>query len=78
MFKELLKEEELYRPGIGFYSLWRTFETVAGETLDQPAVDLVISHTMVVCPNQSEKLICVVESSEWKFRTGTTIQGLVG
>jgi len=45
MFKKLLKEEELYRPGVGFYSLRRTFETVAGETLDQPAIDLVMGHT---------------------------------
>ena len=45
MFKKLLKEEKLYRPGVGFYSLRRTFETVAGETLDQPAVDLVMGHT---------------------------------
>jgi hypothetical protein len=45
MFKRLLQSEKLYRLGIGFYSLRRTFETVAGETLDQPAVDVVMGHT---------------------------------
>jgi integrase len=44
MFKKVLQEKELYRAGIGFYSLRRTFETVAAETLDQPAIDLVMGH----------------------------------
>ncbi len=44
MFKKLLKACDLYRPRVGFYSLRRTFETVAGETLDQPVVDLVMGH----------------------------------
>ncbi len=44
-FKKLLKELEFHRAGIGFYSLRRTFETQAGDTLDQPAVDVVMGHT---------------------------------
>lgn len=43
-FRRLLADEEMSRPGIGFYSLRRSFETVAGESLDQPAVDLVMGH----------------------------------
>ncbi|HEY0982230.1 tyrosine-type recombinase/integrase, partial [Schlesneria sp.] len=45
VFRRLLNESGLHRSGIGFYSLRRTFETIAGETLDQPAVDLVMGHT---------------------------------
>jgi hypothetical protein len=45
MFKRLLQDQGLHRPGVGFYSLQRTFETVAGDTLDQPTVDLVMGHT---------------------------------
>lgn len=44
VFRRLLDDCKLHRSGIGFYSLRRTFETVAGETLDQPAVDLVMGH----------------------------------
>jgi integrase len=45
MFKKLLRELKLHRDGIGFYSLRRTFETIAGDSLDQPAVDVVMGHT---------------------------------
>lgn len=44
-FRRLLADEGMSRPGIGFYSLRRSFETIAGESLDQPAVDLVMGHT---------------------------------
>jgi integrase len=42
--KRLLKETGVDRRGLSFYSLRRTFETIAGETLDQPAVDLIMGH----------------------------------
>jgi hypothetical protein len=29
----------VHRPGLNFHALRHTFETVAGETLDRPAVD---------------------------------------
>lgn len=44
MFKKVLQDKKLYRAGVGFYSLGRIFETVAGETLDQAAVDHVMGH----------------------------------
>jgi integrase len=47
VFRRLLEDCGLHRAGLGFYSLRRTFETVAGETLDQPAVDLVMGHTPI-------------------------------
>ncbi|MBS0201248.1 MAG: hypothetical protein JSS49_00005 [Planctomycetes bacterium] len=45
VFRRLLDDCSLHRSGLGFYSLRWSFETVAGETLDQPAVDLVMGHT---------------------------------
>jgi integrase len=44
MFNKLLVALKIKRPGLAFYSLRRTFETVAGETTDQPAVDRVMGH----------------------------------
>jgi integrase len=41
---KLLHETGLKRPGLSFYALRHTFETVAGESRDQVAVDHIMGH----------------------------------
>jgi hypothetical protein len=43
-FKKLLIETEVYRRGLGFYSLRRGFETIAGDAGDQIPVDYIMGH----------------------------------
>lgn len=43
-FRGLLDDTDNHVKGIGFYCLRRAFETVASETLDQPAIDLSMGH----------------------------------
>jgi integrase len=40
----LLKKVGVHRPGINFYALRHTFETIGGEARDQVAVDHIMGH----------------------------------
>jgi len=44
-FTKLIREIKIHRPGLGFYTLRHVFETVAGGTRDQVAVDFAMGHS---------------------------------
>lgn len=46
-FRKLLDLLKLHRPGLGFYALRHTFETVASGSLDQVAVNFIMGHVDV-------------------------------
>jgi len=73
-FSKLLTKLEMKRPGRNFYSLRRTFETVASGTKDQPAIDLIMGHhddSMAAVYRQGlddQRLIDVAEHvRQWLF-----------
>lgn len=43
-FRKLLDTLKLHRPGLGFYAIRHTFETIAGECRDQVAVGHIMGH----------------------------------
>ena len=43
-FVKVLKELKITRPGLGFYALRHTFETIGGESRDQVAVNYIMGH----------------------------------
>src|SRR5262249_25782331 len=42
---KLLRQLKLKREGVSFYALRHSFETIAGESRDQVAVDAIMGHT---------------------------------
>jgi integrase len=41
---KILKKLQMHRPGLNFYALRHTFETIGGESRDQVAVDVIMGH----------------------------------
>ena len=78
-FGKLLKRLDMKRLGLGFYALRHVFETVAGESKDQIAVEHVMGHAAksddmsAVCRERisDERLKTVTDTvRKWLFETG--------
>jgi integrase len=74
-FRKLLKKLGLHKPGLGFYALRHTFETIGGDSRDQVAVDYIMGHSrndMATVYRErisDERLKAVTDHvHEWLFR----------
>jgi integrase len=72
--RKLLDKLNLHRPGLGFYALRHTFETIAGGSLDQVAVNHIMGHVDSSMAGvyreriDDERLLAVVEHVHvWLF-----------
>ncbi|MFH1924150.1 MAG: hypothetical protein ABIP48_30210, partial [Planctomycetota bacterium] len=81
-FRQLLETLGLYRRGVGLYSLRHIFRTVADETLDFPAVNLIMGHvdrTMGATYREriaDARLVAVVQHvRSWLFASADDDQG---
>jgi integrase len=73
-FAKVLRTLGLQRKGRGFYALRHTFETIAGESRDQVAVNFIVGHTdestAATCRGRisDDRLVAVVEYvRKWLF-----------
>jgi integrase len=78
-FSALLRELGLHRPGLGFYALRHTFETIGGDSRDQVAVDYVMGHARCDMASvyreriDDARLVAVVEHvRKWLFGENET------
>ena len=74
---KLLKKLRIHRPGLGFYALRHTFETIGGESIDQVAVDHIMGHSRDDMASvyreriSDDRLLAVVEHvRQWLFSPG--------
>ncbi|WP_428304820.1 tyrosine-type recombinase/integrase [Lacipirellula sp.] len=77
--RKLLNRLGFHRPGLGFYALRHTFETIAGECKDQVAVDAIMGHadaSMAAHYRErisDERLLSASNQvKEWLFRKAIT------
>ena len=73
-FRNLVKELGIYRKGVGFYALRHVFETIAGDSKDQVAVDAIMGHSRDDMASvyreriSDERLVAVVNHvRQWLF-----------
>ena len=78
-FRKLLVKLGLHRPGLGFYALRHTFETIGGDSRDQVAVDAIMGHARDDMASvyreriDDARLVAVVEHvRQWLFGENET------
>lgn len=78
---KVLKQLGIHRPGVGFYALRHTFETIGGETRDQVAVDHIMGHARDDMASlyreriSDERLVAVTDYvRNWLFSDAPTVK----